>query len=68
MMPHVIETVPTLMPVTIPLEEPTVATIDDVLHTPPEVAEVRVMEEPSHRVDGPVIAAGSGFTVINLVT
>ena len=69
MIPHVILSVPAVTPVTTPLEEPTTATDDDdVLHTQPEVAEVRVMEEPSHRVDGPDIAAGSGFTVISLVT
>lgn len=67
MIPHVILNVPTLMPVTTPLEEPTTATDDDdVLHTQPEVATVRVMEDPVQTVDGPDIAAGSGCTVIVL--
>jgi hypothetical protein len=41
-----------------------------VLHEPPVVASVRVIEEPSHTLDGPAIAAteGAAFTVIASLT
>jgi hypothetical protein len=56
--------VPAATPVTIPVEEPTVATGETVLaHVPPLVASVKVIEDPTHTVLLPVIAAGAAVTV-----
>ena len=37
------------------------------IHVPPGVASVRVVLRPTHTCAAPLIAAGSGFTVIGLV-
>jgi len=65
---YMIVTEPGLTPVTMPLEEPTVA-IDvlPLLQVPPGVVELNVMLRPIQTDPGPVIAAGSGFTVIVVV-
>ncbi len=62
--PHTIVTVPGVTPVTMPLEAPTVAT-DGVpeLHVQPGVVVDNVVGWPTQATDGPVIAAGNGFTV-----
>jgi hypothetical protein len=39
-----------------------------LLHTPPAVAEARLMVVVGQKEDGPVIDAGSGFTVTTRVT
>jgi len=54
------------MPVTTP-EVPTEIVLDKLLHTPPGIASVNGMVAPTHTVDGPLIGAGVGFTVIILV-
>jgi len=41
----------------------TVANGEVVVHTPPDIASLRVMLLPPHTVVGPVIAAGDGITV-----
>jgi hypothetical protein len=56
-------------PVTIPVPGVTVAALVLLLlHTPPGVASLRLMEEPVHTDVGPVIAAGKGLTVTGEVT
>ncbi len=56
------------MPVTVPVEEPMVATaVLLLLHTPPLVALVNVVVKPTHTLIVPPIAAGFGLTV-KLVT
>jgi hypothetical protein len=55
-------------PVTVPVDEPMVATaLLLLLQVPPEVASVNVVVAPWQRtvpVEAPDIAAGNGFTVI----
>ena len=61
-------TTPSVMPVTVPAEDPIVATaVLLLLHTPPLVAFVRVVVNPTHTFVVPPIAAGFGLTV-KLVT
>ena len=51
--------VPTETPLTTPVVEPIVAT--DVLllnHVPPEVASVKVIDDPTHSIDDPMIGVG----------
>lgn len=51
------------MPFTIPLEMPTVATDGLLLlHVPPAIALLRVMLDPMHTCDGPVMDAGDTVT------
>ena len=62
----------TTPPVTIPSSAPSLTTVAiaelPVLHTPPAVASLSVIVDPAHTSNGPpVIAAGSGFTVIVVV-
>ena len=60
--------VPALTPVTNPVLEPIVAMpVLPLLHVPPVVALARVDVVPAHIAVAPVIAAGSGFTVIIVV-
>ena len=55
-------------PVTIPVTEPIVATdVTLLLHVPPGVAQLKFVVEPTQVAPGPVIAAGSGLTVIVVV-
>ena len=59
---------PVVTAVTKPVVEPTVAT--DVLllvHVPPEVAELKVVDSPISIVPKPVIVAGLAFMVIMVV-
>ena len=57
--------VPVLMPVTDPEALVTVPTAVLLLvHAPPVVAHVSVVEEPTTTLDAPDIAAGAGFTTI----
>ena len=65
---YVIFTVPADAPVTSPVALLTVATeVLLLLHVPPVVASVNVVVEPTHTADAPLIAAGSGLTVIVVV-
>jgi hypothetical protein len=51
-----------------PLLNPTVATVIVLLdQIPPPVLQASAMVDPSHIVEGPVIAAGTAFTVTDLV-
>jgi hypothetical protein len=60
----VIVTQPTDTPVTIPEEEPIVATAGLLLlHVPPGVGSVIVAVSPEHALAGPLIARGAAFTV-----
>lgn len=56
--------VPAMMPATMPVADPMVATEPVLLvHVPPEVALLSVVVEPLHKVAVPLIAAGDAFTV-----
>lgn len=56
--------VPANTPVTVPVEEPTVATAGVPLdHVPDGVPSASVVDKPTHATAVPVIAAGSGLTV-----
>ena len=58
-----ITAIPALAPVTIPDEEPTVATAMGLdVHTPPAGLPVSVMDDPTQTLVGPVIT-GVGSTV-----
>lgn len=59
-------TVPAATPVTVPVvpDPATVAVpVALLLHVPPGVTSVRLMEAPVHTTELPEIAAGWGFTV-----
>lgn len=59
---------PVFTPVTIPLDEPTVAMIRLLLaHVPPGVELLSVTDEPIHSVLEPVMPGGGAFTVTCLV-
>ena len=54
----------TTLPVTTPVDAPTVATVVLLLlHVPPPVASESVVVRPEHTVLVPFITKGSGFTV-----
>ena len=56
------------LPVSNPVAEPMVATdVLLLLHVPPVVASINVVVAPAQIVVAPVIAPGSGFTVIVVV-
>ena len=56
--------VPATPPVTIPVEEPTVATVVTLLdHVPPPGVELNVVVVPGQILLFPVIAVGIGLTV-----
>ena len=56
--------VPFEIPVTTPLEEPTVATAGTLLiHVPPPGEELNVLVEPVQRPSTPVMAPGEELTV-----
>ena len=57
-------TVPVELPVTTPVEEPTVDMVPEVLQVPPVLSSVSVVVSPRHTTGMPVIEAGNGFTVI----
>ena len=62
---YVIVAVPAVTPVTLPVIVFTVATAAlDVVHTPPDVVLVKIVEEPIHAFMVPPIAAsvGNAFT------
>jgi len=60
--------VPGLIPDTIPVVEPTIATpVLPLLHVPPVVAEANVVVAPVHKPNAPVITAGMIFTVTTWV-
>lgn len=55
---------PTLIPETMPVEDPTTAiAVELLLHVPPGVLLLSVVVLPLHTSVVPVIAAGNGFTV-----
>ena len=55
---QIIVTVPGLIPVTMPLDDPTVAIVVVLLLQVTPAEEVSVIVEPTHKVDGPPITAG----------
>jgi hypothetical protein len=60
----VIVATPVAMPVTTPVEEPTVATDELLLvQLPPATDSVSEILEPAQTVEGPDIAVGTGVTV-----
>ena len=61
--------VPAPVAVTTPAPVPMVAMpVAPPPHTPPVVASMRVVVRPAHKLKVPVMAAGDGVTVIDLVT
>jgi hypothetical protein len=65
---YVIVTIPEPAPVTMPVEDPTVATdVALLLHVPPNVASVKVVVALVQTVDAPPIVAGRAFTVTVLI-
>jgi hypothetical protein len=61
---YVIIDVPEATPVTIPVDEPTVATpVVPLVHVPPEGVELSVVVSVAHTEAVPVILVGTGFTV-----
>ena len=59
---------PAAAPVTTPVSEPTLAMLVLLLvHVPPPVVELRVVADPAHTVDAPVIGAGPVDTVTPFV-
>jgi hypothetical protein len=62
-------TVPEATPVTTPDELPTVAReVFPLAQYPPLVASFRVMVEPMHTDEDPVIVEGEGLTVTTILT
>jgi hypothetical protein len=59
----VIVVTPGLTPLTIPVENPTVATPVELLLQVTPVEDVSVRVEPTHTADAPLMLEGSGFTV-----
>lgn len=60
--------VPAVIPDTIPVPAPTVATaVLLLLHAPPVLVVLKVVVCPTHALVLPVMAAGSGFTVATAV-
>lgn len=56
--------VPTDIPVTTPVEDPTVATPGEPdVHLPPATESLKVVVLPSHKVVVPLMIDGIGFTV-----
>ena len=60
---YVIVVLPGATPSTTPLREPTVATPELLLQTPPGTPSVRVVVRPTHTLEAPVIATGEVLTV-----
>ena len=60
---YVIIDVPAVTPVTIPVDDPTVALPLLLLHVPPAGVEFNVVVKPTQTLKTPVIAVGFGFTV-----
>jgi hypothetical protein len=57
--------VPDAAPVTIPDEDPIVATpVLPLVHVPPKDASYKFVVAPTHTVGTPVMMAGASFTVI----
>ena len=54
---------PATIPVTIPVEDPTVALPLLLLHVPPAGVEFSVVVAPTHTVGFPVMVVGFGLTV-----
>ena len=66
---YVIVVVPEVTPVTIPVDEPTVATpVALLVHDPPPVLLVNVIVEPGHTVPGPTIGPAADMTLTVVVT
>jgi hypothetical protein len=66
---YVIVVVPEVTPVTIPVDEPIVATPGVLLlHEPPPVLLVNVIVEPGHTVPGPTIGPAADITLTVVVT
>lgn len=65
---YVITAVLAEMPVTMPVVEPTLATVGaPLVQVPPVGEDVRVMVDPIHTVDGPARSVGSAFTVTDCI-
>ena len=61
--------VPAVTPLTIPFDEPTVATdVLELVHTPPVVASVKVVVPLVPTVVVPMMDTGIAFTVTTVVT
>ena len=59
---------PFAIPVTVPVDEPTVAILVLLLvHTPPVGEELKVDDAPEHMDNTPLMAPGAAFTVTTLV-
>jgi hypothetical protein len=63
----VIVTTPGMIPVTIPLVDPTVAMAVELLLQVTPAEELSVIVDPGHTADGPLMAAGSALTVTTAV-
>jgi hypothetical protein len=64
LMRYVILVVPAVKPYTMPVVDPTVATVvAELLHVPPAVPSLKVMVEPAHIEEAPLMAVGDGITV-----
>jgi hypothetical protein len=62
---YVMTVVPDETPVTTPLAEPIVAIDGEPeVHTPPPGELLRLIDDPTQTVEGPVITVGVGFTVM----
>jgi hypothetical protein len=59
--------VPEVIPVTIPVVDPTVTLGLLLVHVPPPIPSVKVIMAPVHTLDGPSIIVGDVLTVIVLV-
>jgi hypothetical protein len=65
---YVMVDVPELEPLTIPVDEPIVATVKLLLaHVPPKVALLRPDDEPTHTLNAPTIALGGLLTMSVIV-
>jgi hypothetical protein len=60
---YVITDVPATTPVKIPVEEPTVALLLLLLHVPLTEASLKVVADPTHTFNVPVMDAGNGSTI-----
>ena len=55
---------PVVMPVTVPLSEPTVATSGlELVHRPPGTTSLKLVVPPAHTVAAPLMGSGEELTV-----
>ena len=60
--------VPAAIPVTTPVDTPTVAFVLPLVHVPPVTGSLRLVVAPMQTVAVPVIGEGNAFTVTTFVT